>query len=229
VPLYVSERGSPRDRRAHEFGEEAADSGVNFAGFETWWQDKTGIFESDIPVLPEFMVQKIEDRVKAEHNWNLMLQKKQRRNAPGGDDSKGFVRSKNWNSLAEKLRALVKMRTQVHPFNPVHLPLSYSGNPGVNGVSDRSAPGKCSGQWGGLHNLYVSQSESTFDQDPLPRWAKLTFLSLKLTFLSLNLTFLSLKLKFLRLSEPKHPSLSVSIRAVCAWRIARGCLRVYIF
>ena len=33
--------------------------GVSFNAFESWWKERMGILDSDIPVLPEYMVQKI--------------------------------------------------------------------------------------------------------------------------------------------------------------------------
>ena len=48
--------------------------GVNFASFENWWRERAGIIDPNIPVLPEFMVLRIADKVKAQRAWNTMLQ-----------------------------------------------------------------------------------------------------------------------------------------------------------
>ena len=39
--------------------------GVNFVAFESWWKQKAGLSDPDIPVLPEFLVMRIEDKVRA--------------------------------------------------------------------------------------------------------------------------------------------------------------------
>ena len=45
-----------------------------------------------------------------------------------------------------KQQGLAAEVAHTHPFETVCLPLSYSGNPGVNGVSDRGVNGRRSGQ-----------------------------------------------------------------------------------
>ena len=46
--------------------------GVNSAGFETWWKIQVGLNEPDIPVLPEFMVARIEEKVNANKAWSVI-------------------------------------------------------------------------------------------------------------------------------------------------------------
>ena len=39
--------------------------GINFHGFEDWWQYIVGIRDPDVPVLPEYLVTKVEEKVKS--------------------------------------------------------------------------------------------------------------------------------------------------------------------
>eukprot|EP01046_Picozoa_sp_COSAG06_P060131 COSAG06_NODE_12683_length_1343_cov_1.403537_1_plen_211_part_00 len=85
--------------------------GVNFAGFEAWWKERTGMSDPDIPVLPEFMVLRIQDRVAAERSWDTVLASRGGKEWQKRQQSQP-KRSKHWTILAEKLRALVRMRNQ---------------------------------------------------------------------------------------------------------------------
>ena len=40
-----------------------AEGEVSFASFEKWWKKRLGLDEADIPVLPELMVEKIDEQV----------------------------------------------------------------------------------------------------------------------------------------------------------------------
>eukprot|EP01048_Picozoa_sp_COSAG05_P011647 COSAG05_NODE_1112_length_5856_cov_11.397082_2_plen_976_part_00 len=82
--------------------------GVNFTGFESWWKAKAGFTDPDLPVLPEFMVLKIGDKVKAQKLWKTAMEIKQ--GTPRGEIESSEGRSRNWTVLADKLRALVTMR-----------------------------------------------------------------------------------------------------------------------
>ena len=75
--------------------------GVNFAGFEAWWKGKSGATEPDIPVLPEFMVLKINDKVAHDNVWKRNLQTQEQQSM-----------SRNWTMLTAKLRALVGAQRQ---------------------------------------------------------------------------------------------------------------------
>lgn len=77
--------------------------GVNFAGFEAWWKAQSGATEPDIPVLPEFMVMKIDDRVKQEAIWKRNMT---------AHVPKDQLKSENWCTLTAKLRTLVGMQRQ---------------------------------------------------------------------------------------------------------------------
>ena len=79
--------------------------GVNFAGFEAWWKAQSGATDPDIPVLPEYMVMKIDERNNQEMIWkkNLMMASPR---APGS------MVSDNWSTLTSKLRTLVGMQRQ---------------------------------------------------------------------------------------------------------------------
>lgn len=128
------------EQRGFNTDGDSSEMGISFAGFEAWWKKQTGLADPDIPVLPEFMVLKINDRVKAERNWNKMLAKLQQQHITGQGtmapalkfESKG--RSVLWCTLTEKLRALAKMR----------------------------------GQWGDLHSIYETRNESMYDAQDLP-------------------------------------------------------------
>ena len=75
--------------------------GVNFAGFEAWWKAKSGATEPDIPVLPEFMVLKINDKVAHDNAWKRSMQTQDQQST-----------SRNWSMLSAKLRALVGAQRQ---------------------------------------------------------------------------------------------------------------------
>jgi Ca2+-binding EF-hand superfamily protein len=107
--------------------------GVNFSAFENWWKEKTGMNDPDIPVLPESMVMRITDKVKAERAWDSVLSS---RGAGGYIGGKKL--SKNWQTLRAKLHALVRMRSQ----------------------------------WGDLHSLYETRSESLFEEIKLGKWIR---------------------------------------------------------
>jgi hypothetical protein len=124
--------------------------GVNFASFENWWRERAGIIDPNIPVLPEFMVLRIADKVKAQRAWNTMLQPPPATNqsvaegkGEGGSakqqqQQQPKRRSDAWSSLAEKLRVLVRMR----------------------------------GSWGDLHSIYQTRNESIYEDNPLPPWTR---------------------------------------------------------
>ena len=82
--------------------------GVNFPSFEAWWKHATGMNDADIPVLPEFMVLKINDQIRASKQWNQLLAGKDKAGSTNVSSKK--QRSKHWTLLAEKLMALVRMR-----------------------------------------------------------------------------------------------------------------------
>ena len=64
---------------------EGEEFGVNFTGFESWWKSKAGFTDPDIPVLPEFMVAKIGDKVQAQKLWSRTIDQL----APGSPQSPG--------------------------------------------------------------------------------------------------------------------------------------------
>jgi len=79
---------------------------VNFTGFEAWWKSQSGATDPDIPVLPEFMVMKIEDKVRSEAMWRSTVSK----GSPTATaDSE---QSERWRNLQSKLRTLVGMQRQ---------------------------------------------------------------------------------------------------------------------
>ena len=49
---------------------------ISFSGFEAWWKDRAGIQEPDIPVLPEYMVMRIAEKVR--RRFPLQIRKKKR-------------------------------------------------------------------------------------------------------------------------------------------------------
>ena len=113
--------------------------GVNFSCFEAWWKDATGMQDSDIPVLPEFMVLRIEDKIQAGKNWDAATGGPRKAAASTAHKKRQpGQRSKNWTTLAEKLRVLVRMR----------------------------------GQWGDLHNIYETRTQSMYEDSPLPPWIR---------------------------------------------------------
>ena len=84
--------------------------------------------EADIPVLPEFMVLRIAEKVKANENWNQLLEE----TLPGGKAAQRPRRSKNWTTLAEKLRAMVRMKTswgELHDIYSTHAESAYEAAP----------------------------------------------------------------------------------------------------
>jgi CRP-like cAMP-binding protein len=69
-------------------------------------KQKAGIFDPDLPVLPEFMVHKIGDKVKAQKFWNDAVATQDGRKRQADDVSS---QSTQWQTLSAKLRALVSM------------------------------------------------------------------------------------------------------------------------
>jgi CRP-like cAMP-binding protein/Ca2+-binding EF-hand superfamily protein len=82
--------------------------GINYAAFQAWWTEKVGIHDPDLPVLPEFMVSRIEDKVKALDNWNKSAHSKSLH-----QDKKNVnpIRQQ-WHGLHSKLQAMVRMQSQ---------------------------------------------------------------------------------------------------------------------
>jgi CRP-like cAMP-binding protein/Ca2+-binding EF-hand superfamily protein len=84
--------------------------GINFNSFESWWKEKVGINDPDLPVLPEFMVTRIAEKIAAQDAWEdaMHLQscgKEQKRKSES-------VVEQNWHSLRYKLKAMVRMQNQ---------------------------------------------------------------------------------------------------------------------
>ena len=79
--------------------------GVTFSAFEAWWKDRMGITDAEIPVLPEYMVQKISE-------------------ADRGRVSAAGVGSRNgkqlWDILRPRLKMLVKMQTEWGSVNELY-------------------------------------------------------------------------------------------------------------
>lgn len=73
--------------------------GINFAGFEEWWKFKAGISDPDIPVLPEYMVSQISEKVEALSAWNA---------AKTGQVDK----LSSWQVMREKVLQVVRMQSQ---------------------------------------------------------------------------------------------------------------------
>ncbi len=112
---------------------------VTYQAFEAWWKERLGIVDADIPVLPEYMVQKIEE---AHYFAKKQLEREGKVQQPtsptaGATADKTGPRSTTelWGSLRPRLLSVVRMQRQ----------------------------------WGPLHDIYDSQQDSRFDQAELPR------------------------------------------------------------
>lgn len=80
---------------------------LDYASFEAWYKERLGIDDPNIPVLPEFMVQKIEEAAfygQSRNKWT------------------GQTRSGRelWNSLRPRLLALVRMQRQWGNFHDIY-------------------------------------------------------------------------------------------------------------
>ena len=95
--------------------------GVNFASFESYWKERMNMDDPDIPVLPEFMVLRIGDKVAAERalknggstsdaltNGGSTSDAHVGATSAAADQSK----SKSWMNLTDKLRALIHMKVR---------------------------------------------------------------------------------------------------------------------
>ena len=75
---------------------------LTYQKFEMWWKERLGIVDANIPVLPEFMVQKIEEA----HYFDL------KRNGGGGNNISGEQRTGKelWDSLRPRLLSVVRQQ-----------------------------------------------------------------------------------------------------------------------
>lgn len=84
------------------------EEGITFKSFESWWKDRAGIVEPDIPVLPEFMVMRISERAHARDSWlgtswgSLGVQ-----SLAGSLPTRPQL---HWRSLGARLRTLIDMK-----------------------------------------------------------------------------------------------------------------------
>ena len=98
-------------------GHEADDEMVTYAGFEQWFKRRLDIEEPDIPVLPEFMVQVIEEAAKVDER------KHQKRLEERGEaiPKKSLVGERSgkelWALLRPRLLTLVRMQRK---WGPIH-------------------------------------------------------------------------------------------------------------
>lgn len=112
---------------------------VTYQAFEAWWKERLGIVDADIPVLPEYMVQKIDEA----HYFAKKQLEKSGQLPPAPSPSAGDTARTNrprtttelWGSLRPRLLSVVRMQRQ----------------------------------WGPLQDIYDSQQDSRFDQAELPR------------------------------------------------------------
>eukprot|EP01047_Picozoa_sp_COSAG01_P060129 COSAG01_NODE_7326_length_3250_cov_10.855284_1_plen_332_part_10 len=117
--------------------------GVTFKGFESWWKDRAGIVEPDIPVLPEFMVKRIAERSSLRHSWlgsafHRAVAVKKALVAGSAPMEQERPVHKHWRSLGARLRTLVNMKRQ----------------------------------WGNLHEMYETNQESIYEVHMLGRWTR---------------------------------------------------------
>lgn len=80
---------------------------LNYAAFESWYKERLGIDDPNIPVLPEFMVQKIEEAA-----FYGQVRKKWVGQTRSGREL--------WNSLRPRLLALVRMQQQWGKFHDIY-------------------------------------------------------------------------------------------------------------
>lgn len=83
-------------------GDKSEELVLKFGGFEAWWKERLGIDEPDIPVLPEYMVQKIDEASL------LGRRRAEREQALHGRRSGKIL----WEMLRPRLFSLVRMQRQ---------------------------------------------------------------------------------------------------------------------
>ena len=83
------------------FGE-GTELGINFATFEGWWREKVGIRDTDVPVLPEYLVSQASAKVKSQQIMN----------AAQTGIPLWQLEHKPWDSTRRKLTELVRMQRQ---------------------------------------------------------------------------------------------------------------------
>lgn len=76
--------------------------GITFDAFESWWMDRVGIRESDLPVLPEYLVNQAERKVAA-----IQLAQARQQRVPLWS-----VKMRVWENMQHKLCQLVRMQIQ---------------------------------------------------------------------------------------------------------------------
>ena len=87
---------------------------MTFNDFERWWKERAGIVEPDIPVLPEFMVQRIAEQSRGYGGWTGKSLKPP--SEPGSpvspQDAARKAAQQRWKSLGASLHTLVDMKRQ---------------------------------------------------------------------------------------------------------------------
>ena len=83
---------------AHLVSTDEEDGEVSFVAFETWWKMRLGLHDQDIPVMPEYLVSKLEHTARRFHVQN-----------PQADPRSAKSR---WAMLRPKLRMLVSMQRE---------------------------------------------------------------------------------------------------------------------
>ena len=118
---------------------------VTYQAFEAWWKERLGIVDADIPVLPEYMVQKIDEAHYYASKRERAQAAPEKDGADGStaeavEDDRPPARSARelWGSLRPRLLSVVRMQRQ----------------------------------WGPLHDIYDSQQASRFELNTLPRWTR---------------------------------------------------------
>ena len=94
---------------------------ATYHNFEVWWKERLGIVDADIPVLPEYMVQKIDE---AAHFSKKQTAKEQGAcsTRPSDRESSGGRRSARdlWGSLRPRLLSVVRMQQQWGPLHEIY-------------------------------------------------------------------------------------------------------------
>ena len=130
--------GSWKKPLAHKEGEDSSEFRLGFSDFERWWKARLGIQDSNIPVIPEYMAQKIEDAsmfgVDGKRRQRPMELKRAGRDDLSGKQQRMRNGKELWEELKPRVLALVKMQRQ----------------------------------WGELHKIYDSSSTSRLQHQDLP-------------------------------------------------------------
>jgi Ca2+-binding EF-hand superfamily protein len=96
---------------------------VTYQAFEAWWKERLGIVDADIPVLPEYMVQKIDEAHYFSKKATETAQRGSGQPRPGRQSDKHDgprTADELWGSLRPRLLSVVRMQRQWGPLHDIY-------------------------------------------------------------------------------------------------------------